>query len=83
MSTKTIAVDSRVYDRLVAVKKEEESLSEAIDRLLVQVGVAHTGRDILRGLETIAPLSEQDSEVFLQVVAENRASERWNERDLR
>ena len=42
-------VDSRVYDRLVAVKKEVESLSEAIDRLLAQVGIAHTGRDILRG----------------------------------
>jgi len=83
MSTKTIDVDSRVYDRLVAVKKEEESLSEAIDRLLQQVGAAHTGRDILGGLETISPLPEKDSEVFLEIVAENRAREEWTKRDLR
>ncbi len=83
MSTKTIAVDSRVYDRLATVKREGESFSGTIDRLLIEVGAAHTGSDILRGLEAVVPLSEEDSEVFLEVVAENRAGETWNDRDLR
>lgn len=83
MSTKTIAVDSRVYDRLATVKKRGESFSSTIDRLLVEVGSAHTGSDILRGLEAVAPLCEEDSEKFLEVVAENRADEAWNDRDLR
>ena len=83
MSTKTIAVDSRVYDRLATVKRKGESFSSAIDRLLIEVGSAHTGRDVLGGLEAVAPLSEEDSETFLEVVAENRAGEAWNDRDLR
>lgn len=83
MSTKTIAVDTRVYDRLAAVKRTNESFSKAIDRLLTEVAAAHTGRDILRGLATVAPLSQEDSKVFLDVVAENRASEQWDRRDLR
>lgn len=77
MSTKTIALDSRVYDRLAAAKSEGESFSKAIDRLLTEIGAAHTGSDILRGLATLAPLSDSDSEVFMEVVAENRASEEW------
>ncbi len=83
MSTKTIAVDTRVYERLAASKRESESFSKAIDRLLVEVASAHTSGDILRGLSRIAPLSEVDSEQFLEVVAENRAKERWEELDLR
>ena len=83
MSTKTIAVDSRVYERLASVKRRGESFSKAIDRLLAEVGAAHTGSDILRGLAAVAPLSQDDAEAFLGVVAENRASERWDRRDLR
>ena len=83
MSTKTIAVDSRVYDRLATVKREGESFSNTIDRLLIEVGAAHTGSDILRGLEDVVPLSEEDSEAFLEVVAENRTGEAWIDRDLR
>ncbi len=83
MSTKTIAVDARVYERLAAVKKEGESFSRAIARLLAEIGSAHTGGDILRRLATVDPLSEADSRVFLEIVAEDRASETWNERDLR
>lgn len=83
MSTKTIAVDTRVYERLAGAKREGESFSKVIDRLLTEVGEAHTGRDILRGVETLPPLSQEDSDVFLGVVAENRASEDWRERDLR
>jgi len=83
MSTKTIAVDTRVYERLAGAKKEGESFSKVIDRLLTEMAEAHTGRDILRGAEAFPPLSKEDAEVFLGVVAENRASEDWEERDLR
>ena len=82
MSTKTIAVDARVYARLAAAKREGESFSRAIDRLLIQIESATTGRDILRGLESMPPLSAADSRAFLEVVAENRASADWGERDL-
>jgi len=83
MSTKNIAVDSRVYKRLAGEKREGESFSKAIDRLLEEVGAAHTGHDILRGLEEISALDDRDAEVMLAVVRENRESEVWEEHDLR
>ena len=83
MSTKTIAVDARVYERLAAAKREGESFSRAIDRLLAEIRAAHTGSDILRRLAAVSPLSEAESKVFLEVVAEDRTSEDWDERDLR
>jgi predicted CopG family antitoxin len=83
MSTRTIAVDSGVYQRLAAAKREGESFSRAIDRLLTTVSTAHTGKDILRELPGLPSLSAEDAEVFLRVVAENRALEAWEVRDLR
>ena len=83
MSTKTIAVDARVYDKLARVKREGESFSKAIDRLIDEVGAAHTGRDILRVLAELPALSDEDAEVMLSVVAENRQNETWDEHDLR
>jgi predicted CopG family antitoxin len=83
MSSKTIAVDSLVYEKLAGVKREGESFSKTIDRLIDQVGAAHTGRDILRGLSTIKTLSYRDAEVMLSVVAENRENETWDDNDLR
>jgi predicted CopG family antitoxin len=83
MSTKTIAIDSQVYARLAAQKREGESFSRLLDRLLTEAAAAHTGSDILRGLAAVAPLSPEDSRTFLTVVAENRKSERWEKRDLR
>ena len=75
MSTRTIAVDSQVYERLAEAKREGESFFRAIDRLLREVGAAHTGRDVLRALEEVVPLSEQDAAVMMAVVEENRAGE--------
>ena len=83
MSTKTIAVDTRVYDKLASVKREGESFSKAIDRLIDEVGDASTGRDILRGLSAVPPLSAEDAKRMLAVVAENRENEPWAEHDLR
>lgn len=78
MSTKTIAVDTRVYERLEGVRKKGESLSKVIDRLVDHVGAAHTGRDILRSLAAIPDLSCEDARVMLAVIAENRETETWD-----
>jgi len=83
MSTKTIAVDTQVYHRLAGVKKEGESFSKVIDRLLEEVGAAHTGRDILRGLTRIPPLDGRDAEAMLAMVSEDRETEAWEAHDLR
>ena len=83
MSSKTIAVDTRVYEKLAGVKREGESFSKAIDRLIEQGGSAHTGRDILQGLAGVEQLSYDDAEAMLSVVAENRENETWDDHDLR
>ncbi|MCU0303578.1 MAG: antitoxin VapB family protein [Thermoanaerobaculales bacterium] len=83
MSSKTIAVDTHVYEKLAGVKREGESFSRTIDRLIDQLGEAHTGRDILRGLSSVASLSFDDAETMLAVVAENREIETWDDHDLR
>lgn len=83
MSIKTIAVDSRVYERLAAEKKEGESFSKLLDRLLTRAANAHTGMDILRALPGLPALSAEDAQVFLAIVAETRAHEDWEHRDLR
>jgi predicted CopG family antitoxin len=83
MSTKTIAVDSQVYERLAQAKREGESFSRAIDRILEEVGAAHTGLDVLRALEGVVPLPEADAAVMMAIVEENRADEAWERHDLR
>ena len=82
MSTKTIAVATPVYDRLSAEKRDGESFSKTIDRLLTEVGAAHTGEQILRQLGSFSSLPEEDAERFMDVVAENRTSEKWRRLDL-
>lgn len=77
MSTKTVALESSIYRRLAALKRDGESFSKVIDRLLSEVADAHTGRDILRSLGGLSRLTDEDAERFLAVVAENRESERW------
>ncbi len=76
LSTRTIALESSIYGRLAALKRDGESFSKVIDRLLSEVADAHTGRDILRGLEGFSRLTESDADRFLAVVAEIRNSER-------
>ena len=83
MSTKTIAVDTRVYERLAASRKDGESFSRAIDRLLADAEAAHTGGDILRRLEHVTALSPANADAFLAIVADNRSDERWDPHDLR
>jgi predicted CopG family antitoxin len=83
MSIKTIALDSRVYERLARVKEEGESFSKVVDRLLTEVESAHTGTDVLRGLASMPAISDAESKALLEVVAQNRIEEKWERRDLR
>lgn len=83
MSTRTIAVDSKVYDRLAAAKREGESFSKVIGRLLSTAAGAHTGDAIQRELGALPALSPGEAEAFYAAVTENRASESWDSSDLR
>ena len=83
MSTKTIALESSVYERLALEKRESESFTKVIARLLTNVGQAHTGRSIASALTKVQPLQENEAEQMLAVVKEDRASERWPANDLR
>ena len=76
-------IECHLYERLAAEKREGESFSKAINRLLEEVGAAHTGGDIVRGLEAISALDDQHAEIMLAVIRENRESEVWEEHDLR
>ncbi len=83
MSTKTIALDSRIYTRLAQHKRESESFSKAIDRILQHLEGDHTGRDILGRLQEMPSLSAQDARALLKEIAESRRLELWEGHDLR
>lgn len=83
MSSKTIAVDLMVYQKLARVKKEGESFSRTIDRLVDRYLSAHTGADILAALnDAPPPLSQTEAEQMESVVAQNRNAETWELHDL-
>ena len=83
MSTKSIAINARVYELLARHKRDCESFSKTIERLLSHVRRHSTGSDILRNLGAIPPLSEEDAAVLLDVVEDNRRTEAWGRHDLR
>ena len=72
MDTKTITLESTVYRRLAALKRDGDSFSDVIDRVLHDVEDAHTGPGILRRLRDLSRLTEGDAERFLAIVAGNR-----------
>ncbi|HVR30265.1 MAG TPA: antitoxin VapB family protein [Thermoanaerobaculia bacterium] len=83
MGTKTIAVDSEVYARLASAKREGESFSKTINRLLQDAGAVHTGKEILESLQHLPRLPQDEAEIMLRVVDENRTREAWPAHDLR
>lgn len=82
MSTKTIALDSHVYDRLVSLKCQSESFSRVIDRLIARVVTAHTAAEVLARLDAQPNLSEADADTMVGLVRENRETENWSSHDL-
>lgn len=77
MSTKTVALESGVYERLARHKRQSESFSKAVDRLLDRVVSAHTVADVIARLDEQPLLSEADASEMAGVVRENRETERW------
>jgi len=64
MGTKTIGVRDEVYERLKARKREDESFTDLMNRLLDE-----TTADWREGFGT---LSEQDADELEQIVAQSR-----------
>ena len=83
MSTKTIAVESSVYARLAGEKRESESFTKVIGRLLNVAAEAHTGGSIAAALAKLEPLPDRDAETMLAVVRESRTREQWDRHGLR
>jgi predicted CopG family antitoxin len=82
MSTKTVAIDSEVYDRLANLKRQSESFSKVINRLIDRVVTAHTAADVLAHLDAQPLLSDADAATMGRVVRENRETENWPAHDL-
>jgi len=64
MGTKTIGLQERVYERLKARKREDESFTDLVDRLLDETTV-----DWREGFGT---LSEGDADELEQIAADSR-----------
>jgi predicted CopG family antitoxin len=82
MSTKTIAIDSEVYGRLANLKRQSESFSRVINRLIDRVVTAHTAADVLAHLDAQPSLSDGDADTMARLVRENRDTEDWPTHDL-
>ena len=83
MSTKTIALETSVYERLAREKRESESFTKVIARLLAASAESRTGRSIAATLARITPLEESEADHMHAVVRENRTAEEWPTDDLR
>lgn len=77
MSTRTIAVESSVYVRLAREKRESESFTKVIERLLNVAAEVHTGSSIATALNKSKSLPECAAEQMLAVVRKNRTHEKW------
>ena len=73
MSTKTIAVETSVYERLAALKRESESFTRVIDRLITGRRPATLGA-LLNDLQKsgLPALTEAEAATMNRVTAANR-----------
>ena len=82
MSTKTIAVDVQVYEKLARLRGESQSFSKLIDSLVNRAVTAHTVADVLSQLDGHPPLSTVDADTMGRLVREHRETETWESHDL-
>ena len=73
MSTKTIAVETGVYEKLAALKRESESFTKVIDRL-IEGNKERTIGEIMDDLRRsdLEALSDSDARLMEQARSENR-----------
>ncbi|HMO03038.1 MAG TPA: antitoxin VapB family protein [Kiritimatiellia bacterium] len=85
MSIKTIAVDAKVYERLTRLKREDESYSKAMDRLMMQAAGNKTGAAIHDRLSSLraTPLTDREAGAMHKVVEGHRRKESWPHHDMR
>lgn len=78
MSTRTIAVELRVYQKLSRIKGEGESFSRVIERLVDRHLVTNTGLDVIAALaDAPSPLTDSEADAMLGVVDGARRSGVW------
>jgi predicted CopG family antitoxin len=73
MGTKSVRLDDTVYERVKAHKREDETMSEAIDRLigrpsLHELGGILDGENVDEMRKTIENADEEDAEEVEEVV---------------
>jgi predicted CopG family antitoxin len=73
MGTKSVRLDDTVYERVKAHKREDETMSEAIDRLigrpsLHELGGILDGENVDEMRKTIEDADEEDAEEVEEVV---------------
>ncbi len=81
MSIKTIAVGTGVYEKLARRKRQGESFTRVIDRLLEETAGRATCGDALRGAAEIwgaARDTNAEAERMERIVKESRRRTRWD-----
>jgi len=71
MATKTISIDIEAYDRLCAVRKPEESFSQAIKRVIRKPISAD---EWFAKINAHAPLSDAEVEIYLASIGDKGPS---------
>ena len=79
MSTKTIAVENSVYERLARVRKPSESFTKTISRIL-DAATAPTCAAAVREASAVWGTAETDSDAdrMEQIIRQNRAGTDWS-----
>lgn len=74
MSTKTIAVETSVYQKLAAAKGESESFTRTIDRLLASGAMRGTCAEAVESARAVwgAPLTPGEAQRMEEVLDGNR-----------
>jgi predicted CopG family antitoxin len=80
MSTKTIALETSVYEKLARRKRDGESFTKTINRLVETEAVSGTCEDAVHTASRIwkRPPTVSEIEAMEQVVRENRTDTVWD-----
>jgi len=83
MATKTIALEVSVYHKLARQKRSSESFTKTIERLIEQNQTSFTcASAVTEATQIWRDTSEKEADTLEQVIAENRASTRWEVESL-
>lgn len=84
MSTKTIAVESSVYERLAREKRSSESFTKTINRLIHTANSGTCASAVADAASVWQAIgNDRDAERMEQILHQNRASTDWREESPR